>query len=220
MNSRSQPVIALLVVLFLSVLPNQGGGRVTSGKRTHLEIGEYDYLFPEWWDTIIVEVPFDLKTRKEIREHVRKKYGRDTGTKENWKEALKTWAMASHRLNDPMPAYIAHCHRAGEDNLRAARIYAELHGLCDKQEKSQRDWYRAYLSYCAGEAFEKAGRVQNAEKWYTVSSLLEGNPNGAVDYYAKKSAEGIRRLAKVKALPDGENKGAEQDEMRGPSKGE
>src|SRR5262245_62084852 len=101
-----------------------------------LRIAGYHYELPAWWDSVTVAVPEGLKDEDQIRAHVKKEFGADTGTKKTWQEALKVWAIASQRL-DRFPVYLAHCHKAGEDHKRAAKIYADLYPLADKQGKNK-----------------------------------------------------------------------------------
>jgi hypothetical protein len=163
-------------------------------KAAMLRIANYDYALPSWWDSVSVEVPKDLGDEEQIREYVRKQYGKDVGTKETWKKALKTWAVACQRL-DHFPIYLAHCHVTGEEYERAAEIYTALYKLADGQ-KDKRDWYRAYLAYEAGKTFEMLKDHDKAAVWYSRSAEYVGSEDPHIDYIARKSAERLKQLDK------------------------
>jgi len=157
-------------------------------------ITTYDYALPAWWETVKVDVPKDLKDEEEVRNYVRKRYGNDTGTKETWKEALKTWAIASQRHNI-FPVYLAHCHQSGEDYKRAAEIYADLYKLADTQ-KDERDWYRVYMAFNAGKTFELLKDTDKAVSWYSRAAEYVGNKDEAIADYARQSADKAKQLKK------------------------
>ncbi|MBA3027987.1 MAG: hypothetical protein FP816_04120 [Desulfobacteraceae bacterium] len=49
-----------------------------------------------------------------MEDFIQTKNGKDTGDEFTWREALKTPALADHRLNS-FPGYLAHCNMAGGD---------------------------------------------------------------------------------------------------------
>ncbi|HEQ71399.1 MAG TPA: tetratricopeptide repeat protein [Spirochaetia bacterium] len=157
-----------------------------------LTLSGYVFTLPDWWDSVRVSVPDSLTDEQKVREFVYARYGMDTGTDTTWREALKTWALAAERLN-LYPVYIAHCYRAGKQYLKAAQIYGDLYELAGTQG-ANRDWYRVYLSYNAGEAYAKAGDPQQAKIWYKKAVPYRGNKDSAIDYYASTAA---KRLAEI-----------------------
>src|SRR5262245_40591737 len=77
-------------LLSLAVACNETG-QAASWKPRVMKVGVYTYTLPSWWDSVKVEVPEDLKDWEQVSAYVAKRYGDDTGTKDSWKEACKTW---------------------------------------------------------------------------------------------------------------------------------
>ena len=161
-----------------------------------ITIAGYTYRLPAWWDSVAVTVPDSLKTENDVRNFVGQTYGMDTGTKQTWKQSLKTWALACQRLNI-FPVYLAHCHRTGEDFERAAQIFADLYSLADTQ-KEYRDWYRVYLAYNAGELYDQLGNREKAKLWFSRAAEYVGNADSSIRYYAGVAAKRLKSLEKEK----------------------
>jgi hypothetical protein len=188
--------VFLFIVLLLSgCVTNDGQSGIlsTPDESGYLQIGDYRFKIPDWWNSVRVSVPKGLTSEKDIGNYVFKYCGADTGTKTTWREALKIWAVESKRLGI-FPVYIAHCYKAGEEFLKAAKVYSDLYDLSDSRGE-YKDWYKVYLSYNAGESYSAAGDYANAKVWYTKSTKYVGNKDSAIDYYAKQSKkllEGIK----------------------------
>ena len=184
----------LLLVLFYSVMAKN----ISAGEnpKRFLTIAGYNYELPSWWDSVEVDVPDNLKNWQQVSAFVMDRYGMDTGTEKTWKEALKTWAIASKRLNH-FPVYLAHCYKTGGDYQRAAQIYGDLYNLADTQ-KEKRDWYRVYLAFNAGEAYVLLKDFDKAKVWYSRAAEYVGHKDSAIDYYARKSSDILKTLDKKK----------------------
>jgi len=161
-----------------------------------MTITGYTYELPTWWDSVQVTVPQTLKNENDVRDFVGQNYGADTGTKKTWKQALKTWAMACQRL-DIFPVYLGHCHRVGEEFERAAQIFADLYPLADTQ-KQNRDWYRVYLAYNAGELYAQLGNKDKAKLWFSRAAEYVGYSDSSIKYYAGVAANRLKTLEKNK----------------------
>ncbi|QEL18638.1 hypothetical protein [Limnoglobus roseus] len=182
-------LVALLVALLVATAaPVPKGG----GKSPVWKFGAYEYALPTWWGSVDADVPKDLKDWKDVSAYLHMKYGQDTGTKDTWKSALKAWAIYDRR-SDGFPVYLAHCHKCGGEVQRAADIYAALYKLADTR-KDKREWYQAYLAYCAGGCYELLKDTDEAATWYGRSAEHVGNRDQAIDYYAKESAKKAKEL--------------------------
>jgi len=163
---------------------------------------DFDYVVPDWWELITVDLPKKLSTRGKVRGYIEKHFGNEAGTKETWKKALKTWAIACKRLN-LFPTYLGHCHRAGEDYNRAAEIYMDLYRLSDTQVN--RDEHKVYLSYVAGEMHELMKDKDNAILWYERSAEYLDATNSFSSYYASESLRRIRKLKGLSTISNGDS---------------
>jgi tetratricopeptide (TPR) repeat protein len=159
-------------------------------------IAGYAFQLPSWWDSVQVEVPTTLSNEDDVRNYVGQQYGMDTGTKKTWKQALKTWAIASQRLNI-FPVYLAHCYKTGEQFAEAAKIFTDLYALADTQGKN-RDWYRVYLSYNAAEIYAQLGDNDKARDWFSRAAQYTGSRDSAISYYAGVAAKRLNSLEKNK----------------------
>ncbi|MBN1799789.1 MAG: hypothetical protein JW822_14525 [Spirochaetales bacterium] len=188
----------LMVSIFFTACKSQpSAGLVpTADMKKSMTIAGYTYKLPVWWDSVQVAVPESLKNENDVRNFVGQNYGMDTGTKKTWKQALKTWALACQRLNI-FPVYLGHCHRVGEEFERAAEIFAALYPLADTQ-KENRDWYRVYLAYNAGELYDQLGNKEKAELWFSRAAEYAGYSDSSIRYYAGVAAKRLKSLKKDK----------------------
>jgi tetratricopeptide (TPR) repeat protein len=118
----------------------------------------------------------------------------DTGTKRTWKQAFKVWAIASQRLN-LFPVYLAHCYKSGGELEKAAKIFGDLYGLAGTQGKNK-DWYRVYLSYNAGETYAELEDNDKAKDWFSRAARYTGSSDSAISYYAGVAAKRLKALRK------------------------
>ncbi len=169
-----------------------GGG---SGTR-YVSIAGYSFKLPDWWNTLDVTPPGNLKTEKDIMDYVVSVCGSDTGSIYTWRTALKIWAIACERLH-MLPVYIAHCYKAGGELLSAAEVYGDLYFLADTQGEYE-DWFKVYLSYSAGEAYFQIKDYTNARPWYEKSAEYAGSnitdDYSAIEYYATQSQAQLEKI--------------------------
>ncbi len=171
-------------------------GSTAETTQTTMVIAGYTFQLPSWWDSVQVDVPTTLSNEDDVRNYVGQQYGMDTGTQKTWKQALKTWAIASQRLNI-FPVYLAHCYKSGEQFERAAKIFTGLYALADTQGKN-RDWYRVYLSYNAAEIYAQLGDSDKARDWFSRAAQYTGSRDSAISYYAGVAAKRLKSLEKNK----------------------
>jgi hypothetical protein len=134
-----------------------------------LAIGAYDLTLPSWWDEVDVDLPAGADREPAMRDHVRRLYGGDAGTKETWRAAAKAWALWA-RGHGVLPIDYAHCLMTGEHYRGAARVYGELHA------RTNREWTTARpcrLAYFAAGAHRAAGDVSGAVDWYLKTVEFE-----------------------------------------------
>lgn len=158
-----------------------------------IKIGDYSFVTPDWWNEVNVELNNDINTDDEIRKFVTEKYGADVGIADTWKESLKVWAIYSERTNG-FPIYIAHCYRTGGMYEDAILVYKDLYYLADKQDK--KDWYKCFLPYLIGEAYESLNDDQKAVLWYsygTKSNFITSD-SPSIRYYAEESKSKVFEL--------------------------
>ena len=157
-------------------------------------IAGYEFELPRWWRSVRVVVPANLKNWQQLQKYVSGKYGRDVGTRETWKQALKVYAIAYKRLNI-FPVHLAHCYMSGRRYAKAAKMYGELYELADTRRK-EKDWNRSYLAYEAGCTYALLGDLERAAMWYSRSAEFVGHPNGPSSFYAKESVKRLKELKK------------------------
>jgi len=90
--------LTALLLLLPAYLPANNPTPEAGKLCTSMRIAGYDYPLPAWWDSVEVSVPATLKDWHAVTEFVVKHYDTDTGTAMTWRQALKTWAIASQRL--------------------------------------------------------------------------------------------------------------------------
>lgn len=185
--------VALLVAAIGSLL---GQAAAQEKKQDSIRVAGYDYKLPAWWDSVKVDVPDGLKNAGQVEEYVRKEFGKDTGVKATWKEALKVHTVAAQRLNR-FPVYLAHCHMTGEEYARAAEIYGDLYKLADTQGKNKH-WYQCYLAYSAGRAYYLLKEPEKAKLWYARAADYVGHGDPAISHYANESANVLKELKEKK----------------------
>lgn len=154
----------------------------------------YNFNLPDWWDKTNVDITKIKK--KNVAEFVRKTYGEDVGTTENWQYALKTHALHSQKENI-FPIYVAHCASAGGNHELASKVYSELYHLVDFLDE-KRNWFHTYLAYETGGEYEAMGQNDLAIAWYKKAKVFLGNKETAIDYYAERSIEQIEYLNSFK----------------------
>lgn len=181
-------VVALLAAVVAVAAPVPKGLKSSAS----LRIAGYDYRLPPWWDEVTVELPDDLTTGAAVDGYVAKKYGKDTGTEKNWKEALKVHALAAKRF-DRFPVYLAHCCREGKEYASAAGIYSDLYKLADTQGENK-DWYRCYLAHNAGRAYADLKETDKAKEWHAKAAEYVGSKDIAIAHYARESAAALKAL--------------------------
>jgi hypothetical protein len=152
-----------------------------------MRIGPYKFEKPNWWDEVDVVIPENINSKEEAREYIGSNFGDDVGTEKTWKSALKSWVIFDQRTNG-FPVYIAHCFMKGGEVEMAAKVYQDLYLLSHTQKKV--DWYKCYLAYEAGQAFEKLDDSENAAKWYSFSAQVkykDPEDSASISYYANVS---------------------------------
>jgi tetratricopeptide (TPR) repeat protein len=199
----SKSKIGIFIVFSLSIISlflftcksTPGTGFAAGGDETKtMTISGYTFELPSWWDSVRVDVPATLQTENDVRDYVGKQYGMDTGTKRTWKQAFKVWAIASQRLN-LFPVYLAHCYKSGGELEKAAKIFGDLYGLAGTQGKNK-DWYRVYLSYNAGETYAELEDNDKAKDWFSRAARYTGSSDSAISYYAGVAAKRLKALRK------------------------
>jgi hypothetical protein len=170
--------------------------------RRVMRIHNYDYELPSWWDSVKVTVPRELARLEDVSKYVKERYGKEVGTHQTWKEALKTWALWCE-ANDYSPDFVAHCHVTGGEHRRAAEIYVGLYHALEKWPKLDAVVSeQCLLAYEAGDAYSVIGDLPSAKKWLGRAAELVGKlDDDAGAYYAKKAAEMLRDIdAKEKVV--------------------
>jgi hypothetical protein len=160
-------------------------------KPASMRIGPYDFQLPTWWDSVRVEVPETLKTSQDVWEHVVKTLGSDKGTEKNWREALKAHALGEQRIKG-FPVFIAHCFMTGKEYRRAAEVYADLYELADTQPE-HKDWYRCYLAYETGLAYDLLDDAEKARMWSLRAATYVNHKDKAIAFYAGQAQERAKR---------------------------
>lgn len=181
---------SVLLLPLLLVSPSVDPAPLQDTKPPSMRIGPYDFQLPPWWDWVKVDVPETVKTSQDVSEHVRRTYGQDNGTEENWKEALKAHALGEQRIKG-FPVYIAHCYMTGDDYDRAAEVYAGLWELADTQPQ-HRDWYRCFLAYNAGLAYALSKDSGKARMWSLRAAAYVGHKDEWIAYYARMAEQRAR----------------------------
>jgi hypothetical protein len=157
-------------------------------------IGPYEFEKPDWWNEVVVVIPDSINSKEEVKEYIGTNFGFDVGTEKTWKNALKSWAIFEQRTNG-FPVYIAHCFMKGGEFEMAAKVYQDLYLLSNTQVEV--DWYKCYLAYEAGQAYEKLYDSENAAKWYSFSAQVKYiNPkdSASISYYANESRTRLMKL--------------------------
>jgi hypothetical protein len=158
------------------------------GCGTKMWIGPYEFEQPSWWNEVDVVIPENINSEEEAREYIGRNFGADVGTEKTWKSALKSWAIFDQRTNR-FPVYIAHCFMKGGEVEMAAKVYQDLY-LLSHTQKEKVDWYKCYLAYNAGQAFEELDDSENAAKWYSFSAqvkFINLQDSASISYYANNS---------------------------------
>lgn len=159
-------------------------------------IGPYEFEQPSWWNEVDVVIPENINSEEEARDYIRANFGSDVGTETTWKNALKAWATFDQRTNG-FPVYIAHCFMEGGEVEMAAQVYQDLYLLANTQKNV--DWYKCYLAYEAGQAFEKLDDSENAAKWYSFSAQVKYvnlKDSASISYYANESRTRLNKIGK------------------------
>jgi uncharacterized protein (TIGR03067 family) len=157
-----------------------------------IRIAGYDYELPPWWDSIQVTVPRDINNVEKMTDYVTNHFGEDTGTSENWKSALKVWALWSQERNN-FPVYVAHCHQAGGDHERAAQVYADLYAMAGSQGRDK-ERLECYLAYKSGESYCELKNASMAKIWYSRSAAHLGNKDPHIASCAEDAAKKLKFL--------------------------
>jgi hypothetical protein len=162
--------------------------------RKIIRIDNYDYELPSWWDSVKVTVPKGLTKEEEVANYVRDRCGKEVGTQQTWKEALKTWALWYEEHNY-LPVYIAHCHFTGGDHRRAAEMYADLCGVLDAEPKHEANIaVQCYLSYEAGRSYLVVRDIKSARKWLSRAAQYVGHQNRGIAYYGEEAAQMLKEV--------------------------
>lgn len=179
-----------------SVATKDGNESMRTPQVATIKIGAYDFVKPDWYDTVEVTVPKNLVTEEGVRDYIRHSFGADVGTEQTWKSALKAWAIYYQQANnDSVPAYLGHCFMEGAQYKEAATVFTGLYSLLNNKEKNL--FVGCHLAYNAGKAYEELKDVDKALTWYKQASEASGkDADGNTQYYVEESKKKLEVLSK------------------------
>ena len=141
----------------------------------HIQIGPYEFKTPRWWNEVTLTCPKSFESSQTVAQHVRITYGADVGDETNWREALKTWAVADKKRG-AFPVYIGHCYKTGGKYPEAIEVYSDLFRLAGTQG-DQEEWYQCYLAHNIGHLYLNMSQPNEAQAWLTRAANFCG-PQG------------------------------------------
>lgn len=157
-----------------------------------IEGNNYHFKLPDWWDTVEVEMPKDVRTDGDLARYVEEKYGQDVGTATTWRQALKCWALydAKHGY---LPVYIAHCFAVGGQHQKAVNTYTDLWDVASLLSKNK-TWYSTYLAFEAGRQYLQICQIALAKAWLKKAAARKRVGDDAVKYYASEAHRILKEI--------------------------